>query len=104
MPTSYRPISLCSTIDKVLEKIVTNQFLQYIELSAPLADCQHGFVKRRSTITNMLMTERVIAEVLNKGACVDVLTFDFARAFDKVPHSRLLRELASRGINGTALL
>ena len=104
MPASYRPISLCSTIGKVLEKIVSNQLLQYIDLSAPLADCQHGFVKRRSTITNMLMTERVIAEALNKGACVDVLTFDFARAFDKVPHSRLLRELASRGINGTALL
>ena len=37
----------------------------YIIMSAPLADCQHGFVKRRSTITNMLMTERVIAEALN---------------------------------------
>ena len=104
MPASYRPISLCSTIGKLLEKIVSSQLLQYIELSAPLADCQHGFVKRRSTITNMLLTERVIAEALNKGACVDVLIFDFARAFDKVPHSRLLRELASRGINGTALL
>ena len=103
MPASYRPISLCSTSGKVLEKIVSNQLLQHIDLSAPLADCQHGFVKRRSTITNMLMTERVIAVALNKEACVDVLTFDFAKAFDKEPHSRLLRELASRGINGTAL-
>ena len=102
-PSSYRPISLCSTIGKVLERLVKDQLLQSIETRSPLSKCQHGFSKNKSTITNLLITERIIADALNSNKPVDIITFDFSRAFDKVPHHMLMRELSSRGLSGSAL-
>jgi hypothetical protein len=99
--SSYRPISLCSTIGKALERIVNKQI---IDNCKPVVKTQHGFTKGRSTLTNLLCAEHEIAECVNNKHPYDVITFDFSRAFDRVPHHLLLHELANRGISGKALV
>ena len=52
--SSYRPISLCSCIGKLLEKIVKEQIQQQIAAVRPISSLQHGFSADRSTLTNLL--------------------------------------------------
>ena len=56
---------------------------------------QHGFLKGRSCLTNLLTFLEDVTEFP-----VDVIYLDFAKAFDNVPHYRLIRKLAAHGIRG----
>ena len=58
-----------------------------------------GFLSRRSCITQLLIATELWSEALQQGDSVDVVYFDFKKAFDSVPHQRLL-ELKSYGIEG----
>ena len=64
---------------------------------------QHGFVKRRSTTTNLLEALNMWTEAMMHGIPVDVLFLDYSKAFDTVPHQRLLQQVKSFGIQGEAL-
>jgi ribonuclease P/MRP protein subunit RPP40 len=61
---------------------------------------QHGFVKRRSCLTNLLVFMDEVSDFVDKGLPVDVIYLDFQKAFDKVPHERLLRKIGAHGIGG----
>ena len=64
---------------------------------------QHGFVGGRSCTSNLLEAFDTILDMIDDGLPVDVLFFDFKKAFDTVPHYRLLVKLESFGINGSTL-
>ena len=64
----------------------------------PIHNAQHGFCHQRLTLTNLLITDRIINEALNDKASIDIITNDFARALDKVPHYLLLQTLQRRMI------
>ena len=64
----------------------------------PVHNTQHGFCHQRSTLTNLLITDKIINEALNDKASVDIITIDFAQALDKVPHDLLLQILQPRMI------
>ena len=68
-----------------------------------LKDSQHGFIKGRSCLTNILDFLEEIYDKLDEGKAVDVIYLDFAKAFDKVPHSRLAAKLEACGIGGKVL-
>ena len=55
---------------------------------------QHGFVKERSCLTNLIC----LTKWLDEGSPVDIINLDFQKAFDKVPHQRLILKLKSHGI------
>jgi hypothetical protein len=97
-------VSLCSTLGKALEHIVRDQLHTFIEAHEGLSSVQHGFIVGKSTISNLLFTENIIADALNNHQALDIVSFDFSRAFDRVPHDLLLQELISRGVCGKALL
>ena len=59
---------------------------------------QHCFLKVRSCLTNMLCFLEDITKWKDEGSPVDVMYLDFQKAFDKVPHQRLLLKLKSHGI------
>ena len=101
--STFRPISLCLTIGKALERIVGEQFLSAIVKTTPLCNLQHGFFNGRSTVTNLLCAENITADAINSKEPYDIISFDFSRAFDPVPHHLLLQDLADRGISGKAL-
>ena len=69
-----------------------------------LTDNQHGFRKRRSTLTQLNATIQGITSKLRSGKDqVDVILLDFAKGYDKVPHQRLLYKLSFYGIYGDNL-
>ena len=100
--SSYRPISLCSCIGKLLEKIVKEQVQQQIAAVRPLSSLQHGFGASRSTLTNLLTCDSLIANLVNAHKSYDIITFDFQRIFDKVPHHLLLEALKGQQLKWIA--
>ena len=63
-----------------------------------LNSSQHGFLKARSCLTNMLCFLKEITKWIDEGSPEDIIYLDFQTAFDKVPHQRLLLKLKTHGI------
>ena len=59
---------------------------------------RHGFIKGQSCNTQLLEILEDLTEALDAGKDVDVIYLDFQKAFDKVPHKRLLKKLWAYGI------
>ena len=102
-PENYRPVSLTSVVCKVMESIIKRQMVEYLTSNAFFEGCQHGFVKGRSTLTNLLETFEAWTRILDEGFGVDVAYLDYRKAFDTVPHRRLLVKLDRLGIQGKLL-
>ena len=100
-PLNYRPVSLTCILCKVYEKLVRVHILDFLEDS--ISKHQHGFVKGKSCLSNLLETFDAILDILDEGAPVDLLYFDFSKAFDSVPHFRLLSKLEGFGVKGKVL-
>ena len=64
-----------------------------------IKESQPGFVNNRSCLNNLLVLMEEVTNYVDSGQPVDILYLDFQKAFDKVPHSRLLMKLAAHGIN-----
>ena len=94
-PNSYRPISLTSCIGKVLEAIVKDQCIKHVTDNNLMSVLQHGFCSGKSTVTNLLCADSYLLNAINENCPVDVILLDFARAFDKVPHDKLIDCLSS---------
>ncbi len=64
---------------------------------------QHGFLPRRSCLSNLILQEERVTRLLDEGHTVDLVYFDFAKAFDSVNHQFLLAKLKSSAIDGAVL-
>jgi hypothetical protein len=100
---NYRPVSLTSVSCKVLESLVRDHIMNYMLLNNLLSDKQYGFVKGRSTMLQLLHMLDNWTSSLEEGGQVDAIYTDFEKAFDKVPHKRLLYKLEAYGVNKTIL-
>ena len=92
-PANYRPVSLTSICCKILEHFVHSHVMSHLDNHQMLNDAQHGFRKRRSCESQLIMTVQDLAKGLNEGEQIDAVLLDFSKAFDKVPHKRLLEKL-----------
>ena len=102
--TNYRPVSLTCVICKLLEHIIHSSVMKHLDKYDIITDKQHGFRRRRSCETQLIATIEGIASKLRSGKDqVDIILLDFAKAFDKVPHVRLLHKLQYYGIRGETL-
>ena len=102
-PSAYRPISLCLCLSKFLEKVILKQFTTHINSVKPLSSFQFSFRVGRSTVDNLFACDAAIAKYLDNGESNDILSFDYMRAFDKVPHHILLESLHALNLHPTAL-
>ena len=96
--SNYRPISLTSVVGKLLEKIIKTNIWDHLDKRNLILDSQHGFVTGRSCQTNLLEFMEFLTGHVDKGEAVDVIYLDFCKAFDKVPHGRLVSKLKKYGI------
>ena len=95
---NYRPVSLTSVICKLLERLIKDHMVDFLVKHKLLNSSQHGFLKAKSCLTNMLCFLEEITKWIDVGSPVDIVYFDFQKAFDKVPHQRLLLKLKAHGI------
>ena len=100
---NYRPVSLTSVICKVLEKIIVIQISEHLKANSLTCPAQHGFKAGRSTVTNLLEALNVWTEAVMHRHPIYVIYLDYAKAFDTVPQQRLIHQIYSLGIQGTAI-
>jgi hypothetical protein len=103
LPSNYRPISLTCTICKIMESIIKDQLMSYLLSKGLINKHQHAFIKKHSTVTNLLECTHDWAVAIHGGFAVDAIYIDFSRAFDSVVHSKLLYKLSNFGITGNLL-
>ena len=99
-PGNYRPISLTSVVGKVLEGIIADRIVDHLESNKLLYDSQHGFRQRRSCLTNLIEFFHCMLSEYDQCRAIDILYLDFQKAFDKVPHRRLMTKIRALGIQG----
>ena len=97
---NYRPISLTSIVCKLMETFIKDTVMIHLKSKNLLSRKQYGFISGRSTTTQLLSYLDKCVETIVTGGVVDTIYFDFAKAFDTVPHRRLLGKLSCYGISG----
>ena len=102
-PLNYRPVSLTPVCCKVMEHIIADHLLSYLGDNSLLSDHQFGFRHGRSTMEQLLLVYDEISASVDSGSIVDLVLFDYSKAFDVVCHIVLLTKLQSIGINGQIL-
>ena len=84
-------------VEKLLERILRGRVYSHLEISGHISETQHGFVKGRSCLTNLIKFFEEVTKMIDEGRAVDVVYMEFSKPFDKVPHGRLVK---SHGIRG----
>lgn len=90
--TSYRPISLPSTISKVFEKL----FLKRLKLLTNLPNHQFGFRNQHSTLDRVHKVTSIIERALEEKKYCSTIFLDVAQTFDKVLHEGLSTKLSKK--------
>ena len=97
-PLNYRPVSLLSVVGKLCERVVKEKWTKHLEGKEVLTIHQYGFRKGSSCSSNLLaFYSRVIDIVQEREGWVDGVYLDLKKAFDKVPHKRLLWKIRNYG-------
>jgi len=102
-PGNYLPVSLTSVSCRVMESILRDEITEHLAKNKLIKGSQHGFMKDRSCVSNLLEFLEKATTVVDEGEGFDVIYLDFAKAFDKVPKERLLRKVRAHGVRGRVL-
>ena len=100
---NYRPISLLCCVSKIFEKLIFDELYEIVHKH--LNEAQHGFRKKRSVVTQLLLfLEHLYQRYDNMNESeLYVLYLDFRKAFDSVPHQKLIQKIQKFGIGGNFL-
>jgi hypothetical protein len=100
---NYRPVSLTSVACKTMEHVICHHLRNHLEQHNILTNKKHGFRSGFSCETQLLTTMDDLLKSNNRGMQTDVIILDFSKAFDTVPHAKLLHKLQHYGIRGPVL-
>lgn len=95
--TNYRVVSIICSISKIFERLIFNRL--FGEFKNSIHPSQHGFFSKRSTLSNLMEFVNAVTESMANAGQVDALYTDFAKAFDRVSHSLLLKKLENFGFS-----
>jgi hypothetical protein len=95
--SDYRPISLSSNFSKIFE-IVLHSYI-YSSVRSRFSPRQHGFIDRRSTMSNLLTFSQYVSESLDTQQQVDTIYTDFTKAFDQIDHNIIIKKLDMFGFS-----
>ena len=87
-------------MSKAFESIFSERLMTHLYSNLLISQEQHGFVKGRNCQTNILSCLEDWTKAVDENDSVDVIYFDYEKAFDKVSHSLLLEKLKWYGIEG----
>ena len=83
-----------------METIIRDKLVTFLEENSMINNSQHGFRNKCSCFTNLLYFYNDVFNIYDETKAVDIIYLNFQKAFDKVPHKRLLKKLVSHGISG----
>ena len=86
-----------------MESVIKDSLVEHLAKNNLIFNSQHGFMAKKSCLTNLLEYLEKVYEYIDQGHSVDVIYLDFAKAFDKVPHARLSSVLQAHGVAGEAV-
>ena len=97
---------MCLTVVccKRLERKISEHIYNYLDSSSLLSSQQFGFCSGHSTTEQLLLVYEYVSERVDKGETIDLVLFDYSKAFDVVPLSILIDKLRNLGIDGEILL
>lgn len=101
LPQNYRPVSLTSHLIKLVERIIREKIVIFLNRKDVFNNHQHGFIKGRSCLSQLLINYENVLDSIKDGANADVIYLDFSKAFDKVDHIILIKKLKEVGISGS---
>lgn len=100
-PMNYRPISILSIVTKILAKGIHKQLYEYLNEHSLLSENQSGFRPLHSTNSCILDINEYILQNMNSGYLTGGVFLDLRKAFDVIPHDKLLKKMFLYGIKGT---
>ena len=101
-PANYRPVSLTAIASKLMESFIREQLLSHMKNNNLLSNKQYVFLSGRSTVLQLLRVLDDWTEILdNSKAKIDTIYLDFQKAFDTVPHKRLLAKMKGYGVHNS---
>jgi hypothetical protein len=98
-PNNYRPISLLPIVAKLCERVIVNQFADYLNQIGFFHPAQSGFRKQHSTATCLIKLTDDIFRLYDSGKVVGILSLDLSKAFDTIDHTLMLIKLRNIGID-----
>ena len=102
LPKSYRPVALLPVLSKVLERVVFNQLVKYLEENRLIHPNLHGSRAGHSTGTALTQLYDTWVDEVEKGKMVGVLLCDQSAAFDLCDHYLLIEKLKLMGLDSDA--
>lgn len=99
-PHNYRPLSITSCLNKIMEKCLVTRMESFIEKGKILNDKQFGFRKLRSTNDALAEAIKIIHDLMDANKKVLAVGLDLAKAFDTICHHTLLNKLERYGFRG----
>ena len=88
---------------KLFESIIKVFIIEHLARNKLLAEEQEDFFPNRNHITNLLAAIKDWSALIEEGKAFDLIYTDFSKAFDSVPHCRLINKLKTLGITGDVL-
>ena len=101
--SNYRPVSLTSIVCKLLESLIRDVLLEFLETNNKISVHQYGFRPGFSCSTQLLEVIEDFTSFTDIALDFDCIYLDFAKAFDRVSHRKLIRKLFNIGIKGNIL-
>ena len=102
-PLNYRPLSMTSVPCKKLESLIVSELNAYLNQHSILTPHQFGFRAGHTTMDQLTIVYNEVTKHVDNGCIVDMVLFDFSKAFDVVSHDILLQKLSCLGISGRIL-
>ena len=99
----YRPISLLSTLSKIIEKLISIQMREYFLDKKLLNPFQSAYKENHGCTTALLHISDYTYEAMDEGEIVFMILLDYSKAFDLACHKLILAKLKALGFEESAL-